>query len=114
MPAPPNGGKPGPRTHHGRTAWDAAYRLAPAVEPCCRRAGIDGRFSGMVLVAVHQHVDERVPHHTGRGQGTSVIPVTPNGATPTKCTVDRPCDANGESPEPAHQGWCIVRLDDQM
>ena len=114
MPSPADRGKPGPRSDHRRCRGRERDRLPPALEPRRRRAGIQTALSHGVLPAIHQYVNERVPHCPRAGERSSVIAISPDGAAAAKRAVDCARHADREAPQAAAERARVVGFDDQM
>src|SRR5206468_10228529 len=99
VPAPAHRGKPGARADHGRRGGHGRDGLPPPVEPQRRRARIQAAFSRAVLLAIPQHIGDRVVHLARRRERPGVVPVTPDGAAAAEGAVDRPRHADDKAPD---------------
>ena len=90
------------------------HRLAPAVKPPSRRARVESRRPGVVLLAIHEHVNQRVPHFARRGERSRVVPVAEHGAPAAESAVDRASDPDRDAAETAGQTFAAVRFDEEM
>ena len=112
--APAGGGKPGARADDRWRRGHRRDRVKPAVEPGCRRAGIQAAFSLAVLGAIHQYVNQAVAHFPGRGERPRMIPVAPDAPSAAEGAVHGAGDPGREAADSAGQVLPVLGFDKEM
>jgi len=112
--APAGGGKPGARADDRWRRGHRRDRVKPAVEPGCRRAGIQAAFSLAVLPAIQKHVNQAVADLPGRGERPGVISVAPDSPSAAEGAVHGAGDTGREAADSAGQVLPVLGFDKKM
>lgn len=120
--APAGSEQPGSRGDDGRrfpVARCYRDRIGEAIEPFGGRERIDARKGaacgvGDVLLAVLEHIDERVAHLPRGGERAAVPAIRPEAAATKKQPIHALGKANHEAAHACRKGRFAVSFDDQV
>ncbi len=107
--------KPGSRCHdRGRARAAGRFPIPPPVEGERGRVRVEPFGIRAVLAMVHQHVHQRVPYRTRRGEHARVVSIAPDPTAPPERPVHDACEPDRESGASARQRARILRFDDEV
>ena len=115
MPPPARGGEPGARLPGRWRAICRRQRRPEAIEPRGRGARVDGPpVLGVMLLEIHQHVDDRMASLPGGLERPGVIAVAPHPSPAPQGAVDGPRRADGQATGPAGEGTLVLGFQEEM
>ena len=114
MTSPTDRREPRARSDDRRSLVERRHVATRAVEPPCRRPGIDAARAAQMLPEVIEHVHERVPYFAGRRQQARMIPVSPHATVAPENAIDRLRDANRQAAYASLESDRVVRFDEQV